>query len=89
MRISALAILTVATVLTATPSARAQTYDPSYPVCLQIYRGMTDYYFECAYTSMPQCQMSASGRAAQCVVNPYFVGAKKPGRRDRRKPRVN
>ena len=84
MRIPALAIFTVATVLTATPTS-AQTYDPKYPVCLQIYQGFTDFYFECAYTSLPQCQMSASGRAAQCIVNPYYTGTKKPpGRRDRR-----
>ncbi|MEP6841775.1 MAG: DUF3551 domain-containing protein [Bradyrhizobium sp.] len=68
----ALAILAIATASLAGP-ARAQTYDPAYPVCLQIYQGgMTDYYFECRYTSMPQCQASASGRAAQCVVNPYY-----------------
>jgi hypothetical protein len=36
MRFPALAILTVATVLTAAP-ARAQTYDPAYPVCLHVY----------------------------------------------------
>ncbi len=36
MRIPALAILTLATVLTAAP-ARAQTYDPAYPVCLHVY----------------------------------------------------
>jgi hypothetical protein len=36
MRIPALAILTIATVLTAA-SARAQTYNPDYPVCLQTY----------------------------------------------------
>jgi hypothetical protein len=86
MRNLALAILTIATV-SAAPSARAQTYDPKYPVCLQIYQGYTDYYFECAYTSLPQCRMSASGRAAQCVVNPYYAGAS-PGRRDRRNRRV-
>ena len=87
MRIPALAILTVAMVLTAIPSARAQTYDPRYPVCLQIYRGMTDFWFECAYTSLPQCQMSASGRAAQCVINPYYTGTNKPPRRGDRRPR--
>jgi hypothetical protein len=32
MRILALITLAIATV----PSARAQTYDPAYPVCLQI-----------------------------------------------------
>ena len=55
---------------------RAQTYDPKYPVCLQVYTGRMDYYFECAYTSLPQCQMSASGRAASCVINPYYAGPK-------------
>ena len=86
MRIPALAMLTIAAALTATP-ASAQTYDPRYPVCLQVYQGFTDYYFECGYTSIAQCQMSASGRAASCVVNPYYAGGKaKPGRRDR-KPR--
>jgi Protein of unknown function (DUF3551) len=87
MRNLALAILTVAAVATS-PSARAQTYDPKYPVCLQIYQGLADYYFECAYTSLPQCQMSASGRSAQCIVNPYYAGPKAaPGRRDRRNRR--
>jgi hypothetical protein len=85
MRILALAILTIATASTA-PSARAQTYDPAYPVCLQIYQGWNDYYFECAYTSLAQCNMSASGRAAQCMVNPYYAGHKTapPGQRYRR-----
>jgi len=59
-----MAILVIETVLTAAP-ARAQTYDPAYPVCLQIYQGWNDYYFECAYTSLAQCNASASGRAAQ------------------------
>ena len=57
--------------------ANAQTYDPRYPVCLQVYTGRMDYYFECGYTSMPQCQMSASGRAATCVINPYYQGKRK------------
>jgi hypothetical protein len=87
MRILALAILTIATVLTATPMM-AQTYDPRYPVCLQVYQGFVHYYFECTYTSLAQCNMSASGRAAQCIVNPYYAGAKPPGRRDRRHRRV-
>lgn len=82
MRIVALAILTGFT-LFAVPSAHAQTYDPAYPVCLQVYQGFADYYFECAYTSIPQCQMSASGRAASCVVNPYYKGGKKAPRKSR------
>ena len=88
MRILALAILTIATAAAA-PSARAQTYDPAYPVCLQIYQGMVDYYFECAYTSLAQCNMSASGRAAQCIVNPYYAGRKTVPSRDRRHRRVH
>jgi hypothetical protein len=84
MRIPALAILTIAMVSTAAP-ARAQTYDPSYPVCLHVYsRGGS--YYECRYTSLPQCNASASGRSAQCVVNPYFASAQVPAdyRRHRR-----
>ena len=86
MRIPALAILTIATVLTAVP-ARAQTYDPSYPVCLHVWaRGAA--YYECRYTSLPQCNASASGRAAQCDINPYFAGAEEPRAGYRRHRRV-
>ena len=74
MRILALAILALGAVYSAA-SAKAQTYDPHYPYCLQIYDDMVHYTFECAYTSMPQCQASASGRNAQCVVNPYYSKA--------------
>ncbi|WP_028167355.1 DUF3551 domain-containing protein [Bradyrhizobium elkanii] len=83
MRILALAILTIATVLTA--AARAQTYDPAYPVCLHVYTRGANYY-ECRYTSLPQCNASASGRAAQCVINPYFASTQEPAgyRRHRR-----
>jgi hypothetical protein len=76
MRILAMGILTIATALTAAP-ARAQTYDPSYPVCLQAY-GMEGSYIECSYASLAQCAQSASGRAAECLVNPYFAGARAP-----------
>src|SRR5689334_22279520 len=80
MRILALTILAIG-MASAAPSAQAQTYDPNYPVCLQIYQGWNDYYFECAYTSLAQCNMSASGRAAQCIVNPYYAGPKPRSRR--------
>jgi Protein of unknown function (DUF3551) len=69
MRVLALMILVIGVVSAAAP-ARAQTYDPAYPVCLHVYTRGANYY-ECRYTSLPQCAMSASGRAAQCVVNPY------------------
>ena len=80
MRVLALAIVALGAAYAATP-ARAQTYDPAYPVCLQVYQSMVDYYFECTYTSMAQCAASASGRSAQCVVNPYYA---KPAPRQKR-----
>jgi hypothetical protein len=84
MRVSILTILVAGTVY-ATAPAQAQTYDPNYPVCLQVYTGsMVDYYFECAYQTMGQCQASASGRAASCVVNPYYKGGAKPAARRKR-----
>ena len=78
----AMASTILAMVLLAAP-ARAQTYDPSYPVCLQIYQSIADFYFECRYASMAQC--AASGRSAQCVVNPYY--AKPSAKRGKRQKR--
>ena len=72
MRILALAALAIGAASVAAP-AQAQTYDPNYPVCLHVYGPIT--YYECNYTSIPQCNISASGRAAQCVVNPYMANA--------------
>jgi hypothetical protein len=82
-----LAALMLAGILTAAP-ARAQTYDPGYPVCLQTY-GIGGGYIDCSYLSQAQCGMSASGLPAQCIVNPYFAGAQVPvGGRDRRHRRA-
>ena len=75
MRI-ALAALTIAAVLTAAP-AQSQVYDPAYPVCLQTY-GIGGGYIGCGYTSLAQCNATASGRAAQCIANPYFARAQAP-----------
>ena len=71
MRIPALAILATATVSVASPAA-AQTY-AGYPVCLRVYGPVS--YYECNYISLAQCNASASGRAAQCVINPYAANA--------------
>jgi hypothetical protein len=75
MRVTALASLVILAIgtLAATSPVQAQTYDPRYPVCLHVYGPVS--YYECAYWSLPQCAMSASGRAAQCVVNPYAANA--------------
>ncbi len=72
MRNLALAVLAGGTLLAAAP-ARTQTYAPDFPVCLHVY-GPVNYY-ECRYTSIAQCNLTASGRAAQCVSNPYLANA--------------
>jgi hypothetical protein len=83
MRIAALAGLAFGAVSLAAP-AHAGTYGSAYPVCLQVYGPLN--YYECEYSSIPQCNMSASGRAAQCIVNPYFANASeyRPARRRHR-----
>lgn len=85
MRIPALAILTIAAVLLAAP-ARAQRYSPDYPVCLQSY-GIGGDSISCGYTSLAQCAQSASGRSAQCIVNPFFAGARAPAGPNHRRHR--
>ena len=82
MRVLALAILAIGTV--SMGPAAAQTYDPAYPVCLQVWGPLN--YYECSYTSLPQCNASASGRAAQCFINPYFANAQMPAGYWRHRP---
>ena len=76
MRLPILTITAIATLFIAVP-AGAQTYDPRYPVCMHIFGpggfGGGGDYFDCSYTSLPQCQASASGRSASCDVNPYYA----------------
>jgi hypothetical protein len=63
--------------LAASSCARAQTYSLDYPVCLHVYGPAT--HIECAFTSLRQCNASASGRAAQCEVNPFLAYAEPAG----------
>jgi hypothetical protein len=72
MRIVALMSLVTGMLIAAAPAA-AQTYAPGYPVCLHVFGPVT--YFDCSYTSIAQCNLTASGRSAQCVVNPYHANA--------------
>jgi len=72
MRILALAVLTMTTILAT--SAHAQTYNPRYPVCLKSIQNFGGERIECAYTSLAQCNQTALGLAAQCIENPYFAG---------------
>ncbi|MGX9426514.1 MULTISPECIES: DUF3551 domain-containing protein [Bradyrhizobium] len=73
MRPVARAILVGVAILAALP-AQAQTYDPRYPICMQVF-SIDGPAIGCGYTSMAQCKASASGRAAECFANPYFAGA--------------
>jgi hypothetical protein len=84
--------LTAMAALLAAADASAQTYDPRYPVCMHIYTGGGiggggDYY-DCSFTSVPQCQASASGRAASCDLNPYYVFDEPPASSRRRYKRA-
>ncbi len=72
MRVLAQAIFAIATIAV-TPAARAQTFSPDYPVCLHVYGPIS--YYDCSFTSMPQCKGTAQGRSAQCEFNPYFAVA--------------
>ena len=76
MRVPTLATLMIVLGLMAAP-AWAQTYDPRYPVCLQV-STIDGSYIDCSYASPAQCAASASGRSAECIVNPYFAGKQMP-----------
>ncbi|MBR1266258.1 DUF3551 domain-containing protein [Bradyrhizobium sp. AUGA SZCCT0222] len=80
MRIPAIIVVAVAALLTAAP-VRAQTYDPAYPICIQTYSHNGSAII-CRFTSLAQC--AATGRAAQCITNPYYGVTQAPaGRRPR------
>jgi hypothetical protein len=82
----ALTIPALAAILV-TASVRAQTYDPSYPICLHVYGDLEGERIDCIYTSLEQCRAAAMGRAAMCEVNPNFARAAQmpPGKAARRK----
>lgn len=70
MRTLALAVLATGIVF-APASTRAQTYGTGFPFCLQSC-ALGGCKIECDYTSLAQCNAAASGRAAQCLTNPFF-----------------
>lgn len=72
MRHLALTALALGMTLPAIP-ASAQTYGGGYPVCLHVYGPAT--YYDCSFSSIAQCNATASGRSAQCVVSPYAANA--------------
>jgi hypothetical protein len=85
MRIPLLTIIAIGTCLAAAP-ASAQTYDPRYPVCMHVFSAGPDGggdWYDCSFTSIPQCRATASGRAASCDVNPYYAFNEPPPPRRR------
>ena len=82
MRTLALTILTMGIVLTAGP-AKAQTYDPAFPVCLYVVSWGGGAYYNCSYYTIDQCRASANGQ--MCSLNPYYAGATAPVRRNNRR----
>ncbi len=46
-----------------------------YPYCMKVYS--RDWYVDCRFSTLAQCQASASGRSAECYLDPFYKG--KPG----------
>ena len=84
MRTLALTILTMGIVLT-TGHARAQRYDPAFPVCLYVVQRGGGSYYRCSYYTMDQCRASANGQ--MCSLNPYYAGTTASPRRNGRRYR--
>ena len=86
MRVLALTVSTIFAILTAAP-ADAQTYGGNGQICLTYYQWGGSRSIDCAYSSMAQCQATASGLSATCEINPYYANARVPGERGYRQPR--
>jgi Protein of unknown function (DUF3551) len=83
MRFSFLIILVACALLAAVP-AKAQTFDPKYPVCMHVYGMLLGERMDCLFVSLEQCAMTASGLPASCIVNPYYVATDHRQKRPRR-----
>ena len=86
MRRSFSLALIVGALIAAAPS-HAQTFDPSFPVCMHVYSGANSgggEWYDCSFTSLPQCRATASGRSASCDLNPYYPASPPPRPRHRR-----
>src|SRR4051812_16271890 len=58
--------------------ARAQTLNPGFPVCMHVV-GLGSVYDECSFFTLAECARSASSRAAQCNLNPWYRGPRNAG----------
>jgi len=70
MRIRVICMVVASATILTIPQSHAQTYDPNYPVCIEVTEwGGT--HIDCSFISIPQCQAAASGFGT-CFANPYF-----------------
>lgn len=58
--------------------AEAQTYDPRYPVCIEVHT-LDGSSIDCSFMSMAQSAAAASGQSARCCASPYAVQNRQPG----------
>jgi Protein of unknown function (DUF3551) len=75
------------TILVVAP-AKAQRYDPRYPVCLQIWEWGGSSSMDCSFTSWDVCRATASGLSGMCLNNPYWSRARQVSPADRRRGRL-
>ena len=71
----ACSLIGVAGALLAAAPSQAQTFDPRYPVGMHVYSGANGgggEWYDCSFTSLPQCRATASGRSAVCDLTPYY-----------------
>lgn len=76
MRLLTSAIVVIGMLSASTP-APAQTYDPSYPICMHVYGVELGDRIDCIFTSLDQCALSARGLPATCLINPNYAYARK------------
>lgn len=75
------ALMLALSALWMTRPAAAQMYDPRYPVCMHVYGSLIGERMDCIFTSFNQCQASAMGIPASCLLNPYYAARSLPPRR--------
>lgn len=72
------ALLLALSALCTTKPASAQMYDPRYPICMRVYGELVGDRMDCIFKSMQECQASAAGNPATCLVNPFYAPSYTP-----------
>lgn len=70
MRKTLLALMAVTSFI-AINAAPASASDPHYPYCIKGAQWLSPV-GDCSFSTLQQCQASASGRLATCDVNPFY-----------------